>query len=57
MDEQLKPAHKLVDVEDGANKKICDTLLRYNVDQSEGFFAQVRSFAKKKEDEKSEQIV
>ena len=33
MDEQLKLAHKAVDVVDRANRKICVTLLRYNVDK------------------------
>ena len=32
MDEQLKLAHKVVDVADRENRKICVTLLRYNVD-------------------------
>ena len=33
MDEQLKLAHKLVEVVDRANKKVCSTLLRYNVEK------------------------
>ena len=33
MDEQLKLAHKVVDVVDRTNRKICLTLLRYNVDK------------------------
>ena len=33
MDEQLKLAHKIVELVDRANKKICVTLLRYNVDK------------------------
>ena len=37
MDEQLKLGHKVVDVVDPANKKICVTLLRYNVDKPESF--------------------
>ena len=35
MDEQLKLAHKVVDVVDRANRKICVTLLPYNVDKPE----------------------
>ena len=35
MDEQLKLAHKVVEVVDRANRKICVTLLRYNVDMPE----------------------
>ena len=57
MDEQLKLAHKLVDVVDRTNRKICVTLLRYNVDKPESFYAQVRIFARKEEDEKFQQVV
>ena len=52
MDEQLKLAHKVVDVVDGANRKICVTLLRYSVDKPESSYAKVRLFARKNEDEK-----
>ena len=57
MDEQLILAHKLVDVVDRTNRKICVTLLRYNVDKPESSYAQVRLFARKKEDEKFQQVV
>ena len=57
MDGQLKLAHKVVDVLDRANRKNCVTLLRYIVDQPESPYAQVRLFARKKEDEKFQQIV
>ena len=57
MDEQLKLAHKVVDVLDRANRKICVTLPRYNVDKPESSQAQVRLFARKNEDEKFQQIV
>ena len=57
MDEQLKLAQKVVDVVDRANRKICVTLLRYNVDKPEGDYAKVRLFARKKEDEKFQQVV
>ena len=57
MDEQLKLAHRVVDVVDRANKKICVTLLRYNVDKPESSCAHGRLFARKKEDEKFQQIV
>ena len=52
MDEQLKLAHKVVDVVDRTNRKICVTLLRYNVHKPESSYAQVRLFARKKEDDK-----
>ena len=57
MDEQLKLAHKLVDVVERTNGKICVTLLRYNVHKPESSYAQVRLFARKKEDEKFQQVV
>ena len=57
MDEQLKLAHKVFDVVDRTNRKICVTLLRYNVDKRESSYAQVRLFASKKEDEKFQQVV
>ena len=57
MDEQLKLAHKVVDVVDRANRKISVTLLRYNVEKPESSYAQVQLFAGKKEDEKFQQVV
>ena len=57
MDEQLKLAHKVVDVVDRTNRMICVTLLRYYVDKPESSYAQVRLFARKKEDEKFQQVV
>ena len=56
MDDRLKQAHKVVDVVDGANRKICVTPLRYNVEKPESSFAQVQIFARKKEEEKFQQI-
>ena len=32
MAEQLKPAHKVVNVVDRVNRKVCVSMLRYNVD-------------------------
>ena len=57
IDERLKLAHKVVDIVDRTNRKICVTLLRYNVDKPESSYAQVRLFARKKEDEKFQQVV
>ena len=57
IDEQLKLAHKTVDVVDRTNRKICVTLLRYNVDKPESSYAQVQLFARTKDDEKFHQIV
>ena len=57
MDEQLKLAQKVVDVVDRTNRKICVTLLWYNVDKPESCYAQVRLFARKKENEMFQQVV
>ena len=57
IDEHFKLAHKVVDVVDRSNRKICVTLLRYNVDKPESSFAQDHLFARKKEDEKFQQVV
>ena len=57
MDEQLKLAHKVVDVVDRTYRKICLTLLRYNVDKPESSYAQVQFFARKKQDENFQQVV
>ena len=40
-----------------ANRKVCVTLLRYNVDKPESSYAQVRLFARDKENEKFQQVV
>ena len=57
MDELLKLVHKVVDAVDRANRKFCVTLLRYNMDKPESSYAQVRLFARKKEDEKFQLFV
>ena len=57
MDEQPKLAYKVVDVVERPNRKICATLQQYNVGKAENSYAQVRFFAKKKEDEKFQQVV
>ena len=57
MEEQLKLDHKVIDVVDRPNRRICVTLLRYKVDNSETSYSQVRLFGRKKEEEKFQQIV
>ena len=57
MDEQLKLVHKVIDVVDRPNRRICVTLLRYKADNPETFYAQVRLFGRKKEEEKIQQIL
>ena len=41
MEEQLKLVHKVIDVVDRLNRKICVTMLRYKVDNPETTYAQV----------------
>ena len=55
-DEQFKLSHKVFDVADLANRKICVTLLPHSMDQLKNSYAQVRLVARKKEDEKFQQI-
>ena len=57
MEEQLKLFHKVIDVVDRANRKICVTLLRYKADNPDTSYAQVRLFGRKKEEEEFQQIV
>ena len=57
MEEQLKLVHKVIDVVDRPNRRICVTLLRYKVDNPETSYAQVRLFGRKKEEEKFQQNV
>ena len=57
MDEQLSFSHKVNDVVDRANKLICVTLLWYNLDKPESSYAQVQLVARKKEDERFQQVV
>ena len=57
MDAQLKMAHKVVDVVDRANRKIYLKMLQYNVDKPESSHAQFQIIARRKEDEKFQQVV
>ena len=57
MEEQMKLPHKVIDVVDHPNRRICVTLLRYNVDNPETSYAQGRLFGRKKEEEKFQQMV
>ena len=57
MEEQLKLAHKVIDVVDFPNRRICVTLLRYKLDNPDTSYAKVRLFGRKTEEEKFQQIV
>ena len=47
MEEQLKLTHKVVEVVDRPHRKICMTMLRYNVEKPKTSYVQVRLFGKK----------
>ena len=57
MEDQLKLVHKVIDVVDRPNRRICVTLLRYKVDNPETSYAQVRLFGRKTQEENFQQIV
>ena len=57
MEEQLKLVHKVIDVVDYPNRRICVTLLRYKADNPDNSYAQFRLFGRKKEEEKFQQSV
>ena len=56
-EDQLKMTGRAVNVVDCPNRKMCVTMLHYNVHQSESSYGQVRLFARAKEDEKFNQNV
>ena len=57
IEEQVKLVHKVIDVMDRRNRRICVTLLRYKVENPETYYAQVSLFGRKKEEEIIQQIV
>ena len=57
MEEQLKLTQKVVEVVDRLHRKICVTMLRYNVEEPETSYFQVRLFGRRKDEEKFNQIV
>ena len=57
MEEQLKPVHKVIDVVDCPNRRICVTLLRYRADNPVTSYVQIRLLGRKNEEEKFQQIL
>ena len=57
MEEQLKLVHKVIDIVDRPERRICVTLLRYKVDNPDTSYAQVRLFGRKTEEGKFQQIL
>ena len=57
MEEQLKLVHKVFGVVDCPNRRICVTLLRYQVNNPESSYVQVRLFGRKTEEENFQQIL
>ena len=56
MQEQLKLTHKVVEVVHRPHRKICVTMLRYNVQKPETSYVQLRLFGRRKDEEKFNQI-
>ena len=50
MEERLKLVHKVIDVLNCPNRKICVTMLRYKANDPETSYAQVRLFGRNKEE-------
>ena len=57
MEEQLTLTHKFVKVVDRPHRKICVTMLRYNVEEPETSYVPVRFVGRRNEEEKFNQIV
>ena len=57
MEEQLRLTHDFEEVVDRPHRKICVTMLRYNVEKTETSYVQVRLFGGRKDEEKINQIV
>ena len=57
MEEQLKLTHRVVEVVDRPQRKICVTMLRYNVEKPETSYVQVRLFGRRKDEEKFNEIL
>ena len=57
MEEQLKFTHKVVEVVDRPHRKICVTMLSYNLEKPETSYVQVQLFGRRKDEEKFNQIV
>ena len=56
MEEQLKLVYKVIEVVDRPNRRICVTLLWYKADNPESFYAQVRLFGRKMQEEEFQQV-
>ena len=56
MEEQLKLTHTVVEVVHRTHRKICVTMLRYNVEKPETSYVQVRLFGRRKDEEKFNQF-
>ena len=57
MEEQLKLTHQVVEVVDRPHRKICVTMLRYNVEKPKISLVQMRLFGRRKDEENINQIV
>ena len=56
IEEQLKHVHKVIEIAEGAKRKLCVTLLRYKEDNPETSYAQIRLFTRITEEENFQQL-
>ena len=57
IDEQLKHVHKVIEIAEGAKRRVCVTLLRYKENNPETSYAQIRLFIRRTEEKKFQQLV
>ena len=57
IEEQLKHGHKVIEIAEGAKRKVCVTLLHYKEDNPETSYAQIRLFTRMTEEENFQQLV
>ena len=57
IEEQLKHGQKVIEIAEGAKRKVCVTLLRYKEDNPETSYAQIRLFTRMTEEENFQQLV
>ena len=57
IDEQLKHVHKVIEIAEVTKRKVCVTLLRYEEDNPETSYAQIRLFTRRTEEENFQQLV
>ena len=57
IDNQLKHVHRVIEIAEGAKRKVCVTMQRYKEDNPETSYAQIRLFTRRTEEENFQQLV